>query len=85
VRLDVNGNDRRGLYADLMQAVSASGTNIKAADINTRDGAVFGNVFIEVDNLPHLEKVMKAMRRVKGVQQVDRHEEGQSGASRSTA
>ena len=84
VRLDVNGNDRRGLYADLMQAVSASGTNIKAADINTRDGAVFGNVFIEVDNLPHLEKVMKAMRRVKGVQQVDRHEEGQSSASKST-
>jgi len=84
VRLDVNGNDRRGLYADLMQAVSASGTNIKAADINTRDGAVFGNVFIEVDNLPHLEKVMKAMRRVKGVQQVDRHEEGQPGASKST-
>ena len=46
---------------------------------------MFGNVFVEVDNLPHLAKVMKAMRRVKGVQQVDRHEEGQPGASKSTA
>ncbi len=77
VRLVVSGSDRRGFYADLMQSVSASGTNIKAADIHTKDGAVFGNVFVEVDNLPHLEKVLKAMRRVKGVQAVDRHEEGQ--------
>jgi len=76
VRLAVTGSDRRGLYADLMQAVSGSGTNIKSADINTRDGVVFGNVFVEVDNLPHLEKVLKAMRRVKGVQMVDRYEEG---------
>ncbi len=80
VRLIVNGNDRRGLYADLMQAISASGTNIKAADIHTKDGAVFGNVFVEVDNLPHLEKVIKAMRRVKGVSLVDRHEEGHAQA-----
>jgi GTP pyrophosphokinase len=78
VRLAVSGTDRRGFYADLMTAVSGSGTNIKAADIHTKDGAVFGNVFVEVDNLPHLEKVLKAMRRVKGVQLVDRHEEGAS-------
>jgi GTP pyrophosphokinase len=76
VRLVVNADDRRGLYADLMQAISSTGTNIRGADLNTRDGAVFGTIFVEVDNLPHLEKVLKTIRRVKGVHLVDRHEEG---------
>jgi len=77
VRLVVNADDRRGLYADIMQAISSSGTNIRGADLNTRDGSVFGTIFVEVDNLPHLEKVLKIIRRVKGVHLVDRHEEGQ--------
>ena len=65
-----------GLYADIMQAISASGTNIKGADIQSRDGTAYGNVFVEVDNLPHLAKVLKAIRRVKGVTAVERREAG---------
>ena len=76
VRLVVNAEDRRGLYADIMQAVSATGTNIRGADLHTRDGSVFGTIFVEVDNLPHLEKVLRQVRRVKGVHLVDRHEDG---------
>ncbi|HRP08251.1 MAG TPA: TGS domain-containing protein, partial [Gemmatimonadales bacterium] len=76
VRLALSGEDRRGLYADIMQAISASGTNIKGADIQSRDGTAYGNVFVEVDNLPHLAKVLKAIRRVKGVTTVERREAG---------
>ncbi|HEU4589170.1 MAG TPA: ACT domain-containing protein, partial [Gemmatimonadales bacterium] len=74
VRLAVAADDRRGLYADLMEAISQTGTNIKGADLHTKDGSVFGTVFVEVDNLPHLAKVLKAIRRVKGVTQVERRE-----------
>ncbi len=74
VGLEVNGEDRRGLYADLMEAISQSGTNIKGADINSKDGTMFGKIFVEVDNLPHLAKVMKAIRRVKGVAEVERRD-----------
>jgi GTP diphosphokinase / guanosine-3',5'-bis(diphosphate) 3'-diphosphatase len=74
VRLAVAADDRRGLYADLMEAISQTGTNIKGADLHTKDGTVFGTVFVEVDNLPHLAKVLKAIRRVKGVTQVERRE-----------
>ncbi len=74
VRLAVSADDRRGLYADLMEAISQTGTNIKGADLHTKDGSVFGTVFVEVDNLPHLAKVLKAVRRVKGVTQVERRE-----------
>ena len=67
VRLSLSGEDRRGLYADIMAAISATGTNIRSADIHTKDGTVFGTVFVEVDNIAHLAKVLKAVRRVKGV------------------
>jgi GTP pyrophosphokinase len=76
VRLAVSGDDRRGLYADLMSAVSATGTNIKGAEIHSKDGTMFGSVLVEVDSLPHLAKVLKAMRRVKGVAEVERREAG---------
>lgn len=74
VRLVVNAEDRRGLYADIMQAISQTGTNIRGADLHTKDGGAFGTVFVEVDNLPHLAKVLKAVRKVKGVASVDRRE-----------
>ncbi len=74
VRLAVTGDDRRGLYADVMQAISQSGTNIRSADINSKDGTMFGSIFVEVDNLPHLAKVLKAIKRVKGVGTVERRE-----------
>ena len=74
VRLAVTGEDRRGLYADIMEAVSQTGTNIRGADLHTKDGSVFGTIFVEVDNLPHLGKVMKAVRKVKGVTDIERRD-----------
>ena len=35
---------------------------------------MFGTIFVEVDNLPHLGKVLKAVRRVKGVTEIERRE-----------
>lgn len=79
VRLVVRAEDRRGLYAELMEAISGSGTNIRGADLHTKDGSAFGTIFVEVDNLPHLAKVLKAVRRVKGVLEVERREAPASG------
>ena len=74
VRLVLQAEDRRGLYADIMEAISQTGTNIKGADLNSKDGSVFGTIYVEVDNLPHLAKVMKAVRKVKSVTEVERRE-----------
>src|SRR5437870_87895 len=76
VRLAVGGEDRRGLYADICTAISESGTNIRSAELLTRDGAVFGSVLVEVENQTHLNKVIRAIRRVKGVMEVSRRESG---------
>jgi GTP pyrophosphokinase len=79
VRLVVTGDDRRGLYADIMHEISQTGTNIRGADLHSKDGSVFGTIFVEVDNLPHLAKVLKAIRRVKGVASVERREAAAGG------
>jgi len=74
VRLALEANDRRGLYADLASAVTGTGTDIRSLELRTVDGKVAGGVVVEVENLAHLEKIMKAARRVKGVSEVARRE-----------
>jgi GTP pyrophosphokinase len=74
IRLAIEASDRRGLYADLAQAVSETGTDIRSLELKTTDGRVSGAAMVEVENLAHLEKIIKAVRRVKGVSEVSRRE-----------
>ncbi|MCZ6856438.1 MAG: bifunctional (p)ppGpp synthetase/guanosine-3',5'-bis(diphosphate) 3'-pyrophosphohydrolase [Gemmatimonadetes bacterium] len=74
VCLAVVGEDRRGLYADLMAAVTEKGTNIRSAELKSKDGEMFGTVLVEVENAAQLSKVIRAMRRTKGVGTVERRE-----------
>ena len=74
VRLAIEANDRRSLYADIAAAVSSTGTDIRSMDLHSTDGRVNGSVIVEVENLAHLEKIMKATRKVKGITDVARRE-----------
>ena len=75
VRLALEASDRRGLYADVAEAVTNSGTNIKSMELRSGDGGgVSGSVLVEVENLTHLQKIIRAVRRVKGVTDVTRRE-----------
>ena len=74
VRLALEGNDRRGLYADIAAAVSSTGTDIKSLEIKSSDGRALGAVLVEVENLAHLQKIVRAARRVKGITDVARRE-----------
>ncbi|MBI1723834.1 MAG: bifunctional (p)ppGpp synthetase/guanosine-3',5'-bis(diphosphate) 3'-pyrophosphohydrolase [Gemmatimonadetes bacterium] len=74
VRLGLMGEDRRGLYADICTAIAGAGTNIRYIELQSGEGGTTGHVIVEVENLSHLNKVMKAIRRVKGVTEVGRRE-----------
>jgi len=74
VRLIVEGDDRRGLLSDIASAITATGTNIGSAEIKAVEGGMAGSFVVEVQNLTHLKKVMKAIRRVAGVLSVERRE-----------
>ncbi|MBI4409580.1 MAG: bifunctional (p)ppGpp synthetase/guanosine-3',5'-bis(diphosphate) 3'-pyrophosphohydrolase [Gemmatimonadetes bacterium] len=74
VRLVVEGDDRRGLLSDIATAITQTGTNITQADIHAVEGGMTGSFVVEVEDLTHLKKVMKAIRRVSGVISVERRE-----------
>src|SRR3989441_3730393 len=62
VRLAVGGEDRPGLYADNCTAISQSGTNIRSAELATRDGAGFGAGLLGGENQNHLNKGNRGIR-----------------------
>ena len=74
VRLAMEGTDRRGLYADVASAVSSTGTDIRQMDLKAIDGRAVGAMMVEVENLQHLQQIVKAVRRVKGISDVARRE-----------
>ncbi len=74
VRIVMEGTDRRGLFADIASTISQTNTNIRSADIQADDAGMKGQFVVEVENLTHLNRVLGAIRKVKGVLSVERRE-----------
>jgi GTP pyrophosphokinase len=74
VKLIIHGDDRQSFLADVANAVSQTQTNIKNADIKSVDGEALGTFIVEVKNLAHLQRVIKAVRNIRGVTSVERHQ-----------
>ncbi len=74
VRLYMRGSDRRGLLSDVAKAISDTATDIQHADMRAAETGMNGEFVVEVRDLAHLEKVRKAITRVKGVISVERRE-----------
>jgi GTP diphosphokinase / guanosine-3',5'-bis(diphosphate) 3'-diphosphatase len=73
VRLTMQVEDRKGILADVSSKVAGINTNI--TDIQARsDEDHRGRITmtVEIDDLKHLERVMKSLRRVSGVIAVER-------------
>jgi GTP pyrophosphokinase len=79
VKIYMAGSDRRGLLSDVAKAITDTGTNIRPADMRRPDGGMNGEVVVEVQDLPHLTKVLKAVSRVTGVLSVERRESFEEG------
>src|SRR5688500_8886175 len=74
VRLIVEGTDRRGLLSDIATAITSTGTNISSAEIKAGDMGMTGSFVVDVQDLAHLNKVIRSVKRVKGVLGVVRKE-----------
>lgn len=74
VRISVDGTDRRGLLSDIAKAITNTGTNIQSAETVAVEGGMQGEFVVEVEDLARLNKVMRAVRKVKGVLSVERRE-----------
>jgi GTP pyrophosphokinase len=67
VRLLVQVESRKNILVDITESIADANTNVRGADINIGDDCSEGIIIVEVNNLNQLEKVLKKIRRVKGV------------------
>jgi GTP diphosphokinase / guanosine-3',5'-bis(diphosphate) 3'-diphosphatase len=74
VKLYTRGTDRRGILSDIAKAISDTGTDIQHADIRAVDEGMLGEFVVEVQDLSHLNRVMKNISQIKGVLSVERRE-----------
>jgi GTP pyrophosphokinase len=74
VRRFLQGDDRKRLLSDIAKAIADTGTNIQHADIRGNPEGMTGQFVVEVQDLGHLNKVLRKIRRVKGVMSVERRE-----------
>jgi len=73
VRLKISVEDRRGILADVSARIADINTNIRDVEASTAEdlrGSI--RVTVEITDLKHLERVMKAVRSVQGVLAVER-------------
>ncbi len=73
VKIKVVAEDRKGLLASLSTSISNHGVNITKAYVSTTSFKEAINYFeIEVSGVKQLEKLMNAIRKIKGVKKVER-------------
>lgn len=72
VGISVTAESRVNLLGDVGRAISSNGTNIRSADMHTDGSEAVGRFILEVRNLQHLQKVLKSLVKVKGVERVER-------------
>ena len=72
VRLTMQVEDRKGMLADVSAKVAGINTNIKTLEATTeeREGRI--EMTVEINDMKHLEKVIKSLRGVAGVLDVER-------------
>src|SRR4051812_45376407 len=72
VRLTMQVEDRKGILADLSAKVADINTNITSVEATTEDHRGQIIMTVEINDLKHLEKVMKSLKSVEGVLGVER-------------
>jgi GTP pyrophosphokinase len=74
VRLLVTGNDRKGVLADLTTAISETGTNIRSASVKSKDFEFSATFVVEIKDLKQLKRIIGTLKRIRGVELVQRKE-----------
>jgi len=73
VKVQVVCTDQKGMLVGISGAISNADANIASATVHARGDKKGTNLFeIDVDNLEHLNRVVREIKKVKGVLRVDR-------------
>jgi GTP pyrophosphokinase len=73
VRIRIYSEDKKGLLAEISNSISSREANIKNARVDTtEDKKAISTFEVEIRDLNHLNKVIKALEKIKGVYRVER-------------
>jgi guanosine-3',5'-bis(diphosphate) 3'-pyrophosphohydrolase len=73
VRIRISSEDKKGLLAEISNSFSSNEANIKNAKVETTDDKKAVSTFeVEIRDLNHLKKVIKALEKIKGIYRVER-------------
>ena len=72
VRLSIQVEDRRGILADVSAKIAGINTNIRNVEATVDDQRGRIDITVEISDVKHLQKVVKALRSVDGVLDVER-------------
>ena len=76
VKLIILSVDRKNLLLDVSNVLDLTSTNIKSGEFTSEEGLAKVTLVVEVRNLNNLEKILKAIGKVKGVQKIERYQLG---------
>ena len=80
-RAGVTSNDKQGLLAEISKTISLARVNISKAQVYTTPQRVAVQHFtLDVESIDQLNRVLEAIRRVKGVIEVERLKRGYAQA-----
>ena len=73
VKIQVSCSDQKGMLVGLSGAITDADANIVSASVFSRDDKKGVNMFeVDVQNLEHLNRVIREVKKVKGVYRVER-------------
>jgi GTP pyrophosphokinase len=72
VRLSIQVEDRKGILADVSSKIAGINTNIRNVEATVNDEMGRIDMTVEINDVKHLQKVIKSLRAVDGVLDVER-------------
>src|SRR5687767_14234014 len=72
VRLSIQVEDRKGILADVSSKIAGINTNIRNVEATTTEQMGRIDMTVEISDVKHLQKVIKSLRSVDGVLDVER-------------
>ncbi len=72
VRIKVVGEDNKGALKTMTEAISSENSNITSVDLKVRDNIATAYFIVEVRNIKQLDRIIKKLTRIKGIDYVER-------------
>ena len=72
VRLSIQVEDRKGILAEVSSRIAGINTNIRNVEATVDDQRGRIDMTVEISDVKHLQKVVKALRNIEGVLDVER-------------